>query len=70
VSDGSDDVDALAKPRELLALHDTTTEMFGLLRLWFGIGSSVTLDVWGAVPPPPEHHDGGKPHEGKGKGKH
>jgi len=45
VSDGSDDVDALAKPRELLALHDTTTEMFGLLRLWFGIGSSVTLDL-------------------------
>ena len=32
-------------PCELLALHGTTTEMFGLLRSWFDIPASVTLDL-------------------------
>lgn len=37
--------DAIAKPRELLALHDTTAELFALLQSWFDIPTSVTLDL-------------------------
>jgi len=35
----------VAKPRELLALHDVTAELFTLLRSWFDIGPSVELDL-------------------------
>jgi len=31
------------------------------------VGTTVTIGVWGAVPPPPGKHDGGKHHDGKGK---
>jgi hypothetical protein len=35
----------IAKPEELLALHDVTTEMFAILRRWFGVPERVTLDL-------------------------
>ncbi|SRR5581483_1947520 len=37
--------EALAKPDELLALHDVTEQLFELLRAWFDVPSSVTLDL-------------------------
>lgn len=41
----SDEQDAIAKPDELLALHDVTTEMFAILQRWFGVPESVALDL-------------------------
>lgn len=38
-------MEALAKPPELLALHDVTTELFAILRRWFGVPDKVTLDL-------------------------
>ena len=43
--DDADDRSLLPKPPELLALHDSTTEMFGLLRSWFDVAPSVALDL-------------------------
>lgn len=45
--DDLDDVPSgpIAKPRELLALHDVTVELFGTLRRWFDVPSSVSLDL-------------------------
>ncbi len=40
-----DEVDALAKPDELLALHTTSAELFSLLRKWFAVGPTVQLDL-------------------------
>jgi hypothetical protein len=41
-----DDTDApLPKPDELLALHDVTTELFEMLRRWFGVPDRVSLDL-------------------------
>jgi hypothetical protein len=37
--------DPLPKPDELLALHGVTAELFGLLRRWFGVPTSVPLDL-------------------------
>jgi hypothetical protein len=34
-----------AKPDELLALHDVTAEMFGMLREWFAVPPTVDLDL-------------------------
>jgi len=39
------DVGPVAKPVELLALHDVTTELFATLRRWFDVPSSVPLDL-------------------------
>jgi hypothetical protein len=36
---------ALPKPDELLALHDTTTELFDTLRSWFEVPDRVALDL-------------------------
>lgn len=36
---------AQPKPDELLALDGVTTELFGLLRSWFGVESMVSLDL-------------------------
>lgn len=38
-------MEALAKPAELLALHDVTAELFTILRRWFGVPREVTLDL-------------------------
>lgn len=38
-------MEALAKPAELLALHDVTAELFGILRRWFGVPGEVRLDL-------------------------
>jgi hypothetical protein len=38
-------VEALAKPAELLALHDVTAELFTILRRWFGVPAEVRLDL-------------------------
>jgi hypothetical protein len=38
-------VPALPKPDELLALHDTTTELFDTLRSWFEVPDRVALDL-------------------------
>lgn len=54
MSDGSDDQDGdgvddpvptIAKPDELLALHDVTADMFAVLRGWFGVPAMVPLDL-------------------------
>ncbi len=39
-----DDV-TLAKPDELLALHDVTERLFATLRDWFEVGSAVSIDL-------------------------
>jgi hypothetical protein len=36
---------ALPKPDELLAAHGISARLFELLRSWFGVGPSVTLDL-------------------------
>ena len=36
---------ALAKPDELLALHDVTERLFETLREWFGVDHSISLDL-------------------------
>ncbi len=41
----SGDQDAIAKPDELLALHDVTAEMFAILQRWFGVPERVSLDL-------------------------
>ncbi len=41
----SDEPDAIAKPDELLALHDVTTEMFATLQRWFRVPETVSLDL-------------------------
>jgi hypothetical protein len=38
-------IDALPKPDELLAAHGISTRLFELLRQWFDVGPSVTLDL-------------------------
>lgn len=38
-------MEALAKPPELLALHDVTAELFAILRRWFGVPEQVRLDL-------------------------
>ena len=35
----------VAKPDELLALHGVTAQMFAIMRRWFDVPSSVTLDL-------------------------
>lgn len=40
-----DEQEAIAKPNELLALHDVTAEMFGMLQRWFNVPEKVTLDL-------------------------
>ncbi len=43
--DGGAGARTVAKPDELLALHDVTGEMFATLRRWLSVPSSVTLDL-------------------------
>lgn len=43
--DGVDPTETIAKPDALLALHDVTTDMFGMLRDWFDVAPQVTLDL-------------------------
>jgi hypothetical protein len=38
-------VETIAKPDELLALHDATAELFGTLRRWFDVPARVTLSL-------------------------
>jgi hypothetical protein len=41
----SDEPDAIPKPDELLALHDVTEDLFGMLRRWFDVAPSVTINL-------------------------
>jgi hypothetical protein len=43
--DDADPIETVAKPDALLALHDVTAQMFGMLRDWFGVARQVTLDL-------------------------
>ncbi|HEY2813854.1 MAG TPA: hypothetical protein VGJ03_10360 [Acidimicrobiales bacterium] len=36
---------AIPKPDELLALHDVTDDLFGMLRRWFDVPASVAIDL-------------------------
>jgi hypothetical protein len=38
-------IEAIPKPDELLALHDVTEDLFGILRRWFDVPTSVPLDL-------------------------
>ncbi len=38
-------MDTVAKPDELLALHGVTARMFTILRRWFDVPTSITLDL-------------------------
>lgn len=38
-------MDEIPKPRELLAIRTATAELFVLLRRWFAVPTSVTLDL-------------------------
>ena len=38
-------IEAIPKPDELLALHDVTDDLFGMLRRWFDVPASVPLDL-------------------------
>lgn len=38
-------MEVVPKPPELLALHDVTEELFGVLKRWFDVPDSVTLDL-------------------------
>lgn len=40
-------METVAKPAELLALHDVTEELFDTLRAWFDVPDAVTLDLTG-----------------------
>ena len=40
-----DDVEELAKPDELVALHSVTAELFEILRRWFAVPDEVSLDL-------------------------
>jgi hypothetical protein len=42
-----DPIPALPKPDALLALHEVTAELFGILRRWFAVPGQVVLDVHG-----------------------
>jgi hypothetical protein len=42
---GPDDVEELAKPDELVALHSVTAELFEILRRWFAVPDEVSLDL-------------------------
>lgn len=42
---GDDPIETVAKPDALLALHDATAEMFAMLRSWFDVSTTVTLDL-------------------------
>lgn len=37
--------EALAKPNELLALHDVTARLFDTLKSWFDVADTVELDI-------------------------
>jgi hypothetical protein len=39
------DVQTIAKPAELLALHDVTAELFEILRSWFDVPAKVRLSL-------------------------
>jgi hypothetical protein len=41
----TDPTEAIPKPDELLALHDVTEDLFGILRRWFDVPASVPLDL-------------------------
>jgi hypothetical protein len=41
----SEPIEAIPKPDELLALHDVTEDLFGILRRWFDVPASVPLDL-------------------------
>ena len=43
----SDDepIETVPKPDELLALHDVTEDLFGMLRNWFDVPPSVSIDL-------------------------
>ncbi len=41
----TEQMDALPKPDELLALHGVTTELFGMLRRWFSVPLTITLNL-------------------------
>jgi len=45
MSDTPEGQATIAKPDELLALHEVTTEMFATLRRWFDVPERVTLDL-------------------------
>ncbi len=48
LDDDSDDIDfdnPVPKPAELLALDSVTEELFGILRRWFEVPSTVSLDL-------------------------
>jgi hypothetical protein len=38
-------MDEIPKPRELLAIRHSTEDLFGLLRKWFAVPNSVTLNL-------------------------
>jgi|SRR5436190_7872586 len=40
-----DPVSVIPKPDELLALHDVTDDLFGMLRRWFDVPESVAIDL-------------------------
>lgn len=44
-AEDSDPTLTVAKPDELLALHDVTEELFGTLRGWFDVPASVRIDL-------------------------
>ncbi len=41
----SDQTPTVAKPDELLALHEVTTELFDTLRAWFDVPATVSIDL-------------------------
>ncbi len=41
----SDDTPTVAKPDELLALHEVTAELFATLRAWFDVPPTVSIDL-------------------------
>lgn len=41
----TDDPEVLPKPRALLALHDSTVQLFARLRDWFDVPATVELDL-------------------------
>ncbi len=40
-----DHFEVLAKPDELLALHDVTERLFTTMKAWFGVADTVALDL-------------------------
>lgn len=41
----SEPIEVIPKPDELLALHDVTEDLFNILRRWFDVPASVSLDL-------------------------